>query len=455
MNWQNKRALVVGAGRSGQAAVQKLKKLGVEVYLTDRQEKDKLQDIDGLGLDENHLLLGRVPEWTEIRADLIVLSPGVSPEQPFIQEALARKVPVWSEIELAMRGSKAVCIGVTGTNGKTTTTTLAGELAKHTGRPARVVGNIGLAMSGQVEDLDENGIVVAELSSFQLEFIDKLRVQIAILLNITPDHLDRHHTVENYLKVKARIFENQEAGDLAVLNWDDPMVRSLGPHMKGRVLFFSATSFLPDGLSLWQDKIVYAEGGRRTEIIGKGELQLRGSHNLENVMAAAAAARELGLSWEEIAHVLREFPGVEHRQERVGTFDGILFINDSKGTNPDASEKALLAFDEPLVLIAGGKNKGLDFHEFMKLVRRKVKSLVLVGKAAPEMEQAARDEGVERIVRALSFEDAVERAIAEAVPGDVVLLSPACTSWDMFKSYEERGELFKELVRRHYSKPKK
>ncbi|MHB1404005.1 MAG: UDP-N-acetylmuramoyl-L-alanine--D-glutamate ligase [Desulfitobacteriaceae bacterium] len=454
MNWQGKRALVVGAGRSGQAAVLKLKKLETEVFLTDRQEREKLQGIEELGLDEAHLFLARVPEWEEIRAELIVLSPGVSPEQGFIQAALAEKVPVWSEVELAMRDSAAVCVGITGTNGKTTTTTLAGELAKRTGRPTRVVGNIGLAMSGQVEDLAENGIVVAELSSFQLEFIDKLHVQIGIFLNVTPDHLDRHHTLANYLEVKARLFENQTPADLAILNWDDPLVRSLGGEMKGRVLYFSSTSFLPDGISVWQDKIVYAEGGERTEIVERQALQLRGSHNLENVMAAAAAARELGLTWPEIAQVLREFPGVEHRQEKVGVFDGILFINDSKGTNPNASEKALLAFEDPLILIAGGKNKGLDFHEFMKLVKRKVKHLVLLGQAAAEMEEAARDEGVERIVRASSLEDAVEKGIAEASPGDVVLLSPACTSWDMFKSYEERGELFKELVRRHYREPK-
>ena len=453
MNWQGKRVLVIGAGRSGQAAVHKLKKLGAEVFLADRQELDRLPGVEKLGLDERHLCLGRMPEWNEVEPELVVLSPGVSPQQALVQTALAAKVPVWSEVELAMRDSAALCVGITGTNGKTTTTTLVGELAKRTGRPTAVVGNIGVAMSGQVENLGENGIVVAELSSFQLEFIDRLRVQIGILLNVTPDHLDRHGTLENYLEVKARIFENQEPHDLAIFNWDDPQVRSLGERMPGRVIYFSPTTFLPDGISVWQDKIVYAERGQITEILPRRELQLRGNHNLENVMAAAAAAKELGLSWMEIADGLREFPGVEHRQEKVGVFDGILFINDSKGTNPDASEKALLAFDEPLVLIAGGKNKGLDFHDFMRLVAQKVKSLVLVGQAAEEMDKAARDVGVKRIVRTTSFQDAVEKAIAEAAPGDVVLLSPACTSWDMFKSYEERGELFKELVRRHYREP--
>ncbi|OLN33433.1 UDP-N-acetylmuramoyl-L-alanine--D-glutamate ligase [Desulfosporosinus metallidurans] len=455
MEWTKKRVLVIGAGLSGQAAVRKLRRLGAEVFLTDSKGMEQLAGVEELGLDSGHLLVGGVPEIAGIRSELIVLSPGVSPKLSLVQEGISQGVHVWSEVELAMHDCPALCIGVTGTNGKTTTTTLIGELAKRTGRPTTVAGNIGVALSGQVEGMDESSIVVAELSSFQLEFIDNLRVHVAILLNITPDHLDRHGTLENYLLAKARIFKNQTATDLAILNWDDPLVRNLGANLKSRVLYFSPTSFLPDGISLWHDQIVYAEKEKRTmiPIISRKELQLRGAHNLENVMAAAGAARAVGLSWTEIAEGLRHFKGVEHREELVGTFEGILFVNDSKGTNTDAAIKALLAFDEPMVLIAGGKNKGLDFHEFMKVVRDKVKSLVLLGQAADEMEQAARDEGVQTIIRATSFEDGVEKAIAEAVPGDVVLLSPACTSWDMFKSYEERGELFKELVRRHYREP--
>ena len=453
MKWLNKRVLVVGAGLSGQAAVHKLQRLGAEVFLTDKSSLEQLAGISDLGLDSEHLLVGRVPELTEMKPELIVLSPGVSPKLSLVQEGIAQNVPVWSEVELAMYDCPALCIGVTGTNGKTTTTTLIGELAKQTGRPTVVAGNIGVALSGQVEGLGDNSIVVAELSSFQLEFIKQLRVHIAILLNLTPDHLDRHGTLEDYLAAKARIFENQTGSDVAILNWDDPLVRKLGSKLKSRVLYFSPTMFLQEGISLNQDQIVYAGQGKVIPIISRKELQLRGTHNLENVMASAAAARALGLSWTEIADGLAHFKGVEHRQEAVGTFDGILFVNDSKGTNTDAAAKALLAFEEPLVLIAGGKNKGLDFHDFMKIVRDRVKSLVLLGMAAEEMTQAARDEGVQRIIRADSFADGVEKAIAEAVPGDVVLLSPACTSWDMFKSYEERGELFKELVRRHYREP--
>jgi UDP-N-acetylmuramoylalanine--D-glutamate ligase len=449
----NKRVLVIGAGLSGQAAVQKLQRLGAEVFLTDRQLIDQLAGLEELGLDPAHLLLGSVPELEEIKPVLVVLSPGVSPKLSLVQEAISQNVSVWSEVELAMYDCPALCVGVTGTNGKTTTTSLIGELAKQTGRPTVVAGNIGVALSRQVKGLGENSIVVAELSSFQLEFVDKLRVHVAILLNLTPDHLDRHGTLEAYLASKAQIFKNQTATDLAILNWDDPLVHGLGPKLKSRVMYFSPTSFLPEGISLWHDQIVYAEKRATIPIIFRKDLHLRGAHNLENVMAAAAAARALGLSWTEIAEGLTQFKGVEHREEIVGTFEGVLFVNDSKGTNTDAATKALLAFEEPLVLIAGGKNKGLDFHDFMKVVRVKVKSLVLVGLAADEMEQAARDEGVETIIRATTFADGVEKAIAEAIPGDVVLLSPACTSWDMFKSYEERGELFKELVRRHYRKP--
>jgi UDP-N-acetylmuramoylalanine--D-glutamate ligase len=453
MNLKDKRVLVVGAGRSGLAAVKKLINLGARVLLTDRQDLEKLNGINELGLSEGQLVLGRIPEWNEVQADLIILSPGVSPTLPFIVEGLSNGATLWSEVEFALRDHLATKIGITGTNGKTTTTTLIGELASRTGRQTVVAGNIGVALSSQVDALVPDGILVAELSSFQLEFIDTLRLNIGILLNLTPDHLDRHGTVENYLAAKARIFENQTKEDLAILNWDDQAVRVLGPSLKARVIYFSPTTFLENGLSLQGDEIVFAENGVKTSVISRKELQIRGNHNLENVMASIATVRELGLSWEEIAEGLREFKGVEHRQEVVGTFDGILFINDSKGTNPDAAEKALYAFEEPIVLIAGGKNKGLDFHEFMKVVKTQVKSLVLVGMAAEEMEQAARDVGVERWLRAKTFEEAVELSIAEAVSGDVVLLSPACTSWDMFKSYEERGEFFKELVRRHYKKP--
>lgn len=453
MDLNGKRVLVIGAGLSGQAAVGRLQELGAEVFITDAKPMEQLKGVGDLGLDARHCFLGGMPEFQAVQPELVVLSPGVTPRQKLVEMAQAQGVPIWSEVELAVRDSRAFTVGVTGTNGKTTTTTLVGELAKRTGRKTVVAGNIGVALSSRVMGMGPDDIIVAELSSFQLEFIDKVRLRVAIFLNLTPDHLDRHGTVDEYLNVKARIFENQTQEDLAILNWDDPMVRSLAPRLKAKMLFFSPTQVLDEGISLLGDEIIYAENGEKTVVLQRQELKLRGSHNLENVMAAIGAAHFFGLSWEEIAVGLKDFQGVEHRQEIVGTFDGILFINDSKGTNTDAAAKALQAFDEPLVLIAGGKNKGLDFHDFMKLVKQKTKSLVLLGLAAAEMEQAARDAGVERILRVNSFEEGVETAIQEAVAGDVVLLSPACTSWDMFKSYEERGELFKSLVRKHYKVP--
>lgn len=252
---------MVGAGRSGLAAVKRLKALGARVTLTDQQEPGQLSGISELGLQDGQLVLGHIPQWHEVEAEVIVLSPGVSPKLPFIQEGIAQGALIWSEVELALRDHPAFKIGVTGTNGKTTTTTLIGELAKRTGKPTLVAGNIGVALSDQVEELGEEGIIVAELSSFQLELVDSLRMNVGILLNVTPDHLDRHGTLENYLAAKTRIFENQRQSDCAILNWDDDKVRELAPHLKARVVFFSPTSLLEEGYGVRGDEIVLAEGG--------------------------------------------------------------------------------------------------------------------------------------------------------------------------------------------------
>jgi UDP-N-acetylmuramoylalanine--D-glutamate ligase len=453
MNLQGQRVLVVGGGLSGLAAAGKLQRAGAEVFLTDKQPRDKLPGLEQLALDERHLLLEQEPALDLVKPDLLVLSPGVSPQLTFIREALGRGIPVWSEVELALRDLPVLKIGVTGSNGKTTTTTLIGELAKATGRPTIVAGNIGVALSGLVDNLKEEGIVVAELSSFQLELIERMRVNLAIVLNLTPDHLDRHGTMEAYVEAKARILENQTAEDLAILNWDDPLVRDFSRLTKARIKYFSVREQLADGICLSGQDIVSMTASQPRKIIGSRELLLRGSHNLENVMAAVAAALEMGLETDKLAEVLREFRPVKHRQEIVGKYKGILFINDSKGTNPDSSIKALQSYEEPIVLIAGGRNKGLDMTDFLKEAKKRAKSLVLVGEAAQELERIARSLSIKRILRADSFADSVAKAISEAEPGDVVLLSPACTSWDMFKSYEIRGELFKELVRNHYSEP--
>jgi len=453
MDLAGKRVLVVGAGKSGLAAVRKLLSMKAEVFLTDKQSLSKLQGVKELALSAQQLILGQEPDLDHLQPDLIVLSPGVSPELPFIQKALKQKLPVWSEVELALRATPATVVGVTGSNGKTTTTTLLGVLAQATGKKTIVAGNIGTALSGLVDNLNQGDIIVAELSSFQLELIQKTRINIAIFLNLTPDHLDRHGTLENYAEAKAKIFKNQTEQDLAVLNWDDPYVRGLANRTKARVVYFSRTELLSSGICLDSDYIVIRDEGSSTPLVKTSELLLRGSHNLENVMAATAAALRLGLKPSQIRELLKNFKPVAHRQEIVGLFNNILYINDSKATNPDSAIKALESYSEPIVLLAGGKNKGLDLTKFLHVAKQKAKSLVLVGEAAGELETIAAKIGMERVLRSESFEDAVQKAIAEAEPGDVVLLSPACTSWDMFTSYEERGELFKELVRKHYREP--
>lgn len=453
MRLKGKKVLVVGAGLSGIAAVRKLCQMEAEVFLTDIKPKDQIPGLESLGMDDSHLILEKQPDIGQIRPDLLLLSPGVSPKIAFIAEAQEQGIPLWSEAELALRDTQALVIGITGSNGKTTTTSLIGELAKGTGRDTVVAGNIGVALSGQVEHLDKKGIIVAELSSFQLELIDRLRINIAVILNITPDHLDRHGTMDNYIAAKARILENQTEEDLALLSWDDPVVRGLADKTKARVIYFSLAADLPAGICLDNDTIVHKSSNLITPIINKRELQLKGDHNIQNVMAAAAAALEMGMAVEDIKIILRRFLPVKHRQEIVGMFEGILYINDSKGTNPDSSIKALQSYEEPIVLIAGGRNKGLDMTEFLLEARKKVKSLILIGEAADELENKAKEIGIQTIIRTRNFEDSVRAAITEAVPGDVVLLSPACTSWDMFKSYEERGELFSTLVRNHYSEP--
>jgi len=453
MDLAGKRVLVVGAGISGLAAARKLLAMQAEVFLTDKQPLAKLQGVKELALSPQQLILGQEPDLDNLQPDLLVLSPGVSPELSFIQKAVNRQIPVWSEVELALRDTPATVVGVTGSNGKTTTTTLLGALAQATGRKTIVAGNIGTALSGLVDNLDRDDIIVAELSSFQLELIHKTRINIALFLNLTPDHLDRHGTLENYGAAKAQIFRNQKEQDLAVLNWDDPYVRGLAGSTKARVVYFSRTELIDSGICLDDGTIVIRDRNGSTPLLKTSELLLRGGHNLENVMAATAAALELGLEHSQIREVLKNFKPVAHRQEIVGVYNNILYINDSKGTNPDSAIKALESYSEPIVLIAGGKNKGLDLTEFLQVAKNKVKSLVLVGEAAEEMETIARKVGIERVLRSESFEDCVQKAIGEAEPGDVVLLSPACTSWDMFKSYEERGELFKELVRKHYREP--
>ncbi len=447
MDFRDKKVLVIGLARSGVAAAKVLAEHGARVWAADSKAKDEL-DLSALAGTTVEVLAGSYPDVRALQPDFLVLSPGVPHSIPPIQAAKELGIPLWSEIELAYRLTEARIAAITGTNGKTTTTALLGQILQDAGIGSVVAGNIGKAMTQETANIAPGDIIVAEVSSFQMECIHQFRARVAVILNLTPDHLDRHGTFANYAAAKARVLENQQAGDWAVLNYDDRAVREMGALTRGRPLYFSQKEDLVEGLCLKGDWLVIRDRGHEVRVIDRREIFIRGAHNLENTMAAAGAAWALGIRPEQIASTLKNFRGVAHRQEYVAEIGGVRYINDSKGTNPEASIKALQAFDEPIVLIAGGKNKGCDFSEFMSVARTKAKELVLVGMAAAEMEEAARRQGIERINRASGFAEAVEMAAGLASPGDVVLLSPACTSWDMFKSFEERGELFKELVRK-------
>ncbi|QGP92922.1 UDP-N-acetylmuramoylalanine--D-glutamate ligase [Neomoorella glycerini] len=447
MSWQGKKVLVVGLGKSGRAAAAELARLGAKVTACDYKLLEG-EELDALSRAGVELILGRYPEVALLRPYLVVTSPGVPSWEPPLAEARQLGIPIWSELELAYRllppGVKIAA--VTGTNGKTTTTALCGQILQDAGLPAVVGGNIGIPLVKEIREVIPEGYVVCEVSSFQLEAIAAFRPRVAVILNITPDHLDRHGDLASYIAVKARIMAFQEPEDFAVLNYDDPATRELANKSKAQVLFFSRQQRLERGAFL-KDDVIYANlGGGEVKLCHREELSLKGSHNLENCLAASLVALALGVKPEQLMDTLKTFPGVPHRLERVAGVGGVLYINDSKGTNPEATMKALEAYPNPLVLIAGGRNKGSDFTPLARKMAGRVKYLVLVGEAAPDLEQAARGAGIKHIYRASDFKDAVLEAARRALPGDIVMLSPACASWDMFKNYEERGDLFKSIV---------
>ncbi|MDN5361148.1 MAG: UDP-N-acetylmuramoylalanine--D-glutamate ligase [Moorella sp. (in: firmicutes)] len=449
MSWQGQSILVVGLGRSGRAAAVELARQGARVTACDRQllEGEELAALSRAGVK---LILGGYPEIGEWRPELVITSPGVPSGEPPLVEARKLGIPIWSELELAYRllpaGVKVIAI--TGTNGKTTTTSLCGRILQEAGLPAVVGGNIGIPLVKELQDIKPGSYVVCEVSSFQLEAITSFHPRVAAILNITPDHLDRHGSLANYIAAKERVMAYQEAGDFVVLNYDDPVTRAMASRARGQVLFFSRQGRPPRGAWLEEGAIYYDLGpGNPARLCPREELSLKGNHNLENSMAASLVALALGVEPMRLRQTLKTFPAVPHRLEPVAEINGVHYINDSKGTNPEATMKALEAYPNPLVLIAGGRNKGSDFTLLAQQMVGRVKYLVLVGEAAPELEEAARKAGLTSIYRARDFAAAVREASRAAVPGDIVLLSPACASWDMFKNYEERGDIFKSLVR--------
>ncbi len=445
---RGKRVVVVGMGRSGAAACRLLVRRGALVTGSDRLPADKIEtDLRGLARRGVHCEIGRHRPETFLQADLIIVSPGVDVNLPLLKEARSRGIRIWSEVELAFRATEAPFVAITGTNGKSTTTTLIGLMLKHAGRKAVVAGNIGTALCDVVPGLSCDHWVVAEISSFQLETIDAFRPRVAVLLNVTPDHLDRYRGLSQYLEAKARIFMNQEPQDMAVLSADDPLALEAGAHCKARQVLFSQCQPVKEGVFLKEGIFWLRLGGKEEVICCREDVRIQGAHNTENVMAAIAASKFLDVPSDSLREVLRHFAGLEHRLETVAEIAGVRYVNDSKGTNVGATVKSLESFPRGhVILIAGGQNKGADFVPLIPAVKERVKASILIGQAREELQAIL--EGACPTEGAASLDEAVALAASMAAPGDVVLLSPACASFDMFRDFEERGRVFKARVKR-------
>ena len=447
--------LIIGAARSGVASAEYLLSIGKQIVISDMNTK-LAEDVETqLGHASVSYVWGKQPDVAALQPELIVMSPGVPLSIPPVVKARELGIPVISEPELAFRYSDVPFVAITGTNGKTTTTTLTAFLLEKEGRKVVAGGNIGLPLISQCPQMSANDIVVAEMSSFQLESVDSFCPKVAVVMNLTPDHLDRHKTMEAYAAAKANIFKNQGPEEYLLLNKDDAIVAAMAAGAKSHVYYFSQQEILDEGIWLEDGNLVYRldKNGAPQVLIPAAEIGIVGSHNWQNAMAASLAALLMGQHPEIIAERLRAFKGVAHRMEPVATIDGVLYVNDSKGTNPDSTEKALGSYGErPIVLIAGGRNKGSDMAVLVPLMRAHCRGVVLVGEATGDFIDAFERTGYTAYVCADSFEDAVAKAREMAQSGDVVLLSPACASWDMFDNFEQRGDLFKELVKDYAAK---
>jgi UDP-N-acetylmuramoylalanine--D-glutamate ligase len=435
MNLRGKKTLVVGMKRSGVASAKLLLREGADVRATDLKPLSELPEAASLGIP----FAQQTPEVFR-GCDLIVLSPDVPADLPALDEARASGALVIGEVELAAPFLRGKTIGVTGSNGKTTTTSLIGHILRESGVPVQVGGNIGVPVTAMIDAAREDGWNVLELSSFQLETITHFRAHIALALNVTQNHLDRHHTFERYAAAKGRIFETQQAGDYAVLNAEDPVCVGYARYAVGAVQWFSSRRKVEPGAHLCGDKLVLDAGLLMTA----GEIPIRGRHNVENVLAASIAAARAGASHEKIAAAVRTFRAVEHRLEFVRSLEGIDFYNDSKATSVDASLKALDAFPGGLWVILGGKDKGLDYTALREPLAAKARGVLLIGAAAGKIAEQIR--GAAPVVDVHTLDAAVAHAYAHAAAGDTVLLAPACASFDQFKSFEHRGETFKQIV---------
>ena len=448
MDLNGKQVLVFGTGISGIGAAKLLSDHKAHIILFDGNTKVNEQEIRAKlpECPDLQVILGDL-EDSQIKAlDLAVLSPGVPCDLPLVERIRNAGVPIWGEIELAFQCGKGDVLAITGTNGKTTSTSLLGEIMKSCRSEVHVVGNIGFSYTEAARSMTDQAVTVAEISSFQLETIRTFSPRVSAITNITPDHLNRHHTMEEYIRVKECITKFQKPDDTCVLNYEDPILRTFGQNLGIRVLWFSSARRLEQGLYLEDGNIWYADGSGRQLLCETGRLNLLGLHNYENVMTAAGMAIAYGVSPDQIRPVLYAFQAVEHRIEYVAEIDGVAYYNDSKGTNPDAAIKGIQAMNRPTVLIGGGYDKDSSYEEWIEAFDGKVTWLVLIGQTREKIAQAARACGFTNILFADSLEEAVNICAEKARPGDAVLLSPACASWGMFKNYEERGRQFKALV---------
>ena len=447
MQLDGKKVLVVGTGKSGIAAIKLLAAKNADiVVLEGNKDADKNDIAQRIGSDISYdLIIGELPVQVMEKIDIAVLSPGVPTDLPFVIELQELNIPVWGEIELAYICGAGKVFAITGTNGKTTTTALTGEIMKTYFKSVFVVGNIGMPYTEYALDMKDSSVTVAEVSSFQLETINKFRPEVSAILNITPDHLNRHHTMECYVEAKARIARNQTKDQVCVLNYEDDYLRKIAKDIPADIFWFSSETKLDRGIWLEGEDIIYCDK-EKIKVCTIHDMKLLGKHNYENVMAAVAIAMHAGVPIDCIRKAVKEFNAVEHRIEFVKEVNSVKYYNDSKGTNPDAAIKAVEAMVSPTVVIGGGYDKQSSYEEWIASFDDKVKCLVLLGATKDKIAQTARKAGFENIIMVESLEEAVKVSSEQAEPGDAVLLSPACASWDMFKSFEERGTMFKEFV---------
>lgn len=447
---QSQKVLVAGTGLSGTAAARLVLDRGGEVVLYDGNASLKEEEIKAKFDKEAKVsvVLGEIKRSDLLGVELCIISPGIPLDSPFVAVVDDAKIPILGEIELAYQCSLGRLAAITGTNGKTTTTALTGEILKAKYEETFVVGNIGDPYTSRVLEMTEDSVTVAEVSSFQLETIMDFRPNVSAILNITPDHLNRHGTMENYIRIKECITLNQTEDDSVVLNYDDPVLREFGqdPELKPKVTWFSSREKLADGFCMSGDNIVYCQKGRETILVNVRDMKLLGRHNYENVMAAAAIGFLMGVALADIGRVAENFNPVEHRIEFVRERTGVRYYNDSKGTNPDAAIQALRAMPGPTLLIAGGYDKNSEYDDWVSEFEGKVRYLVLIGQTRDKIAECAKKHGFTEIMYAEDMQEAVQVCAVYADIGDYVLLSPACASWGMFKDYEERGRVFKECV---------